>query len=102
MIITFGLRQLSPRLESYSNGVQLVPSSNNDRSIYDIIWSCLTTIFACTWIAIHPNIPHASEKLILRRLKTFALALIAPELIVLWAIRQWLASRRLARKYAGM
>jgi hypothetical protein len=29
------------------------------------------------------------------------MALIAPELIVLWAMQQWLVSRRLADKYQG-
>jgi hypothetical protein len=39
------------------------------RSIWGIIWSCLSTIFACTWIAVHPNIPgpHESEWAVLRR-----------------------------------
>ena len=27
------------------------------RSIWNIVWSCLVTIFSCTWIAVHPNVP---------------------------------------------
>ena len=26
-------------------------------TIWNIVWSCLITIFSCTWVAIHPNIP---------------------------------------------
>ena len=27
------------------------------RTIWSIVWSCLVTIFSCTWVAVHPNIP---------------------------------------------
>ncbi|KAG6830143.1 hypothetical protein H0H92_002007 [Tricholoma furcatifolium] len=79
--------------------ITTTPTFSNGRSIWSIVWSCLTTIFACTWIAIHPNVPVLGEKLVARRLKIFAMALLAPELIVLWAFRQWWSSRKLARKY---
>jgi hypothetical protein len=62
------------------------------------------TIFACTWIAIHPNVPSPKEGffLINLRLATIMMfALIAPELIILWAIRQWLMARILAKRYKG-
>ncbi|KAF8072094.1 hypothetical protein FPV67DRAFT_1412022 [Lyophyllum atratum] len=79
------------------------PSPCNDlevcRSISDIVWSCLGTILACTWVAIHPNIAAPSENFMARRAKIFVVALIAPELIVLWAFRQRLAARRLTRKF---
>ncbi|KAG6903878.1 hypothetical protein DXG01_014245, partial [Tephrocybe rancida] len=41
----------------------------------------------------------SGERLLVRRFQIFALALITPELIVLWALRQWVLSRKLARKY---
>ncbi|KAG6905872.1 hypothetical protein DXG01_017179 [Tephrocybe rancida] len=90
------LSQVTGQLSSPDN--QVPASSCNDRSISGIIWSCLTTIFACTWIAIHPNIPQHGERPIVRRLKIFVTAIIAPELIILWSLRQWFASRRLARE----
>ena len=31
-------------------------SQTNNRSLWNIIWSCLVMIFACTWAAVHPNI----------------------------------------------
>ncbi|KAG6914034.1 hypothetical protein DXG01_002848 [Tephrocybe rancida] len=101
MILALSLHQiLAQDTVPPSSLGDLVPASScSDRSISSIVWSCLTTIFACTWIAIHPNIPRSSERPILRRLKIFAMALVAPELIVLWALRQWLSSRKLAHKY---
>ncbi|KDR77170.1 hypothetical protein GALMADRAFT_155817 [Galerina marginata CBS 339.88] len=72
------------------------------RSVWDILWSCLATIFACTWLSVHPNIPPPGEtwwKIGLRRLELMFWALIAPELIILWAMRQWQGARILAGNY---
>lgn len=74
------------------------------RSATSIVWSCLATIFACTWAAVHPNVPHpaASEWQIWRhRAHLMFWGLIAPELIVLWAIRQWMGARFLAKELNG-
>ncbi|KAF7333066.1 hypothetical protein MVEN_02371200 [Mycena venus] len=30
---------------------------NNCRKLFDIVWGCLATIFACTWVSVHPNVP---------------------------------------------
>jgi hypothetical protein len=88
---------------------QSTSSSNDDpchrRTTWSIVWSCCATIFACTWVALQPNIPGPDETsltIILRRVKLMMMALIAPELLVVWAMRQWLVSSRLARKYKGM
>ncbi|TDL15014.1 hypothetical protein BD410DRAFT_685404, partial [Rickenella mellea] len=75
---------------------------NNCRTTSDILWSCLTTIISCTWVAIHPNVPAPYESTFeigLRRFGIVIMALIAPELVIIWAMRQWLVSRRLARKH---
>lgn len=74
------------------------------RTVWDIIWSCVTTFFACTWIAIHPNMPGPYEgrvQLIVRRLGLMVLGLLVPELVIVWALRQWFGARSLARKYEG-
>ncbi|TDL13387.1 hypothetical protein BD410DRAFT_735465, partial [Rickenella mellea] len=75
---------------------------NNCRTTSDIVWSCLTTIFSCTWVAIHPNIPaphESSFEIGLRHFGIFVMALIAPELVIMWAMRQWVVSRRLAKEH---
>lgn len=111
------------------------------RTVWNIIWSCLITIFACIWVAIHPNIPQPkipyrrppfegplprewSRAWIHLQAWTFGcfltdvfqhqlpevlsglgekllialLALLAPEFIFVWALRQWLRARSLAKE----
>ncbi|KAG1730934.1 uncharacterized protein EDB91DRAFT_1085229 [Suillus paluster] len=78
------------------------PPSSDTRSLWDIIWSCAATIFACTWTAIHPNIPGMDEKkaaVISRRLFSMVVALIAPELVITWAAQQFFSARRVATEF---
>ena len=73
-----------------------------ERSQYDIIRSCFITIIACVWTSAHPNIAapqDAGWKSFKRRLVTMIYALIAPEAIVMWALRQNIASKRIASDY---
>ncbi|KAF9473975.1 hypothetical protein BDN70DRAFT_816449, partial [Pholiota conissans] len=61
------------------------------RTVYDIIISCFATIFACTWSAIHPNIPAPTDcwwTRFKRQVTTMICALLAPELITMWALWQ--------------
>ncbi|TFK50295.1 hypothetical protein OE88DRAFT_1700952, partial [Heliocybe sulcata] len=74
------------------------------RTLSNIVWSCLATVFACTWVAIHPNIPAQDApwaRKFGRRVVATVCAIIAPDLIVLWAAKQWVSSSRLARRYKG-
>src|SRR6267154_4632554 len=78
------------------------PSNVSTRTLWTIIWSCAATLFACTWTAIHPNIPGTDERkiaVVSRRLFIMLLALIAPELIITWATRQFLSVRQAANKF---
>jgi len=78
---------------------------NECRTIWDIIRSCLATIFACTWLALHMNIPGRNTKwymIALRKAGVMLLALIAPEIVIMWAMRQWLVAHRIAKKYKGV
>jgi hypothetical protein len=71
-------------------------SCSNTRSLWDIIWSCAATLFACTWTAIHPNIPGMNEgksAVFSCRLGIMTMALIAPELMITWATVQFLSAR---------
>ena len=73
------------------------------RSIWNIIWSCLVTIFSCTWVAVHPNIPCPKKQnpvisFAEHRLPLFICALLVPEYILAWAIRQFLKARKLAKE----
>lgn len=86
----------SPPLNSTSThtlSVTYCPSSMPcTRSLWDIIRSCAATLFACTWTAIHPNVPGMKEGRVVifcRRLFIMVLALIAPELMITWATIQY-------------
>ena len=76
----------------------------NTRSIYIIIRSCLSTIFACAWIAVHPNIPAPGDSrwaVLGRRMAIMAFVLLAPEFVIFWAGRQHYAARNFAKKHTG-
>ncbi|KAG2123635.1 hypothetical protein BD769DRAFT_1469617 [Suillus cothurnatus] len=78
------------------------PSSSCNRTLWDIIWSCAATIFACTWTIVHPNIPGMYEGRIAvcsHRLFIMVLALIAPELMITWAILQFLSAREATKAF---
>src|SRR5260221_8096304 len=66
------------------------------RTTSNIVWSCLATIFTCVWVAIHMNVPYPDEKwytIALRRGGFMITAVILPELIIIWAGRQFFVSR---------
>jgi len=75
---------------------------SDTRSIYNILWSCLSTIFACSWITVHPNIPAPGDSqwaVIRRRLAIMGYFLLTPECVILWAARQHYGARYLTKKY---
>ncbi|KAF9473970.1 hypothetical protein BDN70DRAFT_866848 [Pholiota conissans] len=72
------------------------------RTVNDIIISCFATIFACTWSAIHPNIPAPTDcwwTRFKRQVTTMICALLAPELIAWWALDQRIAAREIMDEY---
>jgi hypothetical protein len=72
------------------------------RSIYNILWSCLSTIFACTWITVHPNIPAPGDSqwaVLRRRVAIMGYFLLTPECIIMWAARQHYGARNLTQKH---
>ncbi|KAJ7130480.1 hypothetical protein C8R44DRAFT_614235, partial [Mycena epipterygia] len=74
---------------------------NNCRRLFDIIWGCVTTIFACTWVSVHPNVPPPNQgrlQLFWWRLKMMLIAVIAPELMVGFAARQFFAAQRFSKE----
>ncbi|KAF8899780.1 hypothetical protein CPB84DRAFT_1836761 [Gymnopilus junonius] len=58
----------------------------DQRSTWDILWSRLSTIFACSWVSVHPNVPGPKE----------TRNWIVLQMIILWAMRQWFGARNLA------
>jgi len=78
------------------------------------VWSCFSTIFLCTWVTLHPNITialdtrgmdrfqksvvHPLLSFMKNKLPLFLCALIAPEYILAWAIRQYLKAGEIKRE----
>ncbi|KAF7356029.1 hypothetical protein MVEN_00932400 [Mycena venus] len=86
---------LDPRSSAACN------DANNSRTLFDIVWSCLATIFACTWMSVHPNVPPPDQTqlaLFWRRLKMMLIGIITPEIMVGFAARQYFSARKLAKK----
>ena len=76
-------------------------SSSKTRGTSDILWSCLITLTACVYTALHLNIPPANEGKIgfyLRKLKWIAIALFAPEIVLYSALTQFLEARKLVEE----
>ncbi|KZP06426.1 hypothetical protein FIBSPDRAFT_764447 [Athelia psychrophila] len=88
------------------------------RTLHQIVGSCVVTIFACAWFAVHRNIPapkpppsripnvffrfaHWARSFVQDQREpaiVLVVALLAPEWILAWALRQALVARRLTRK----
>jgi len=62
-----------------------------ERGTMTILWSCLTTVFACTWTILHLNVPclldwDSTWDKILRKIKWMAITVIFPEFIFAKAV----------------
>jgi hypothetical protein len=84
------------------------------RSLWNIIWSCLSTIFLCTWVSLHANISSTPKKpnlswfekrirnplveFLTYKLPLFLWALLVPEYILAWAIRQYIMAGKVQDK----
>lgn len=71
--------------------------SPNQRGTIDIIWSCITTLAICCWVMLHLNVPAKNDNLwtlFLRRARWLMLALLSPELVMLFACGQWASAQR--------
>ncbi|KIM24450.1 hypothetical protein M408DRAFT_43981, partial [Serendipita vermifera MAFF 305830] len=90
---------------------------NSQRTLANIVWSCLSTIFLCTWVAVHPNVHFRPEKqnqhwfekwlwhplheLITYKLPLFLWALLVPEYILSWAMRQYFQAGVISKQVPG-
>jgi len=71
------------------------------RTLFNIIWGCVSTTIICAWAAIHPNMPPREGPLrgILRRLELVFWAMVAPEILPAWALNQLLAALTVRNVY---
>ncbi|KAF7984855.1 hypothetical protein HWV62_10817 [Athelia sp. TMB] len=88
------------------------------RTLVGLVQSCILTILACVWFAVHRNVPapkvvrirHANSlvrtglfvwnKVLDQRQAAivFVVTLLVPEWVLAWALRQWLRARKLVRE----
>ena len=100
-----GPPSLRPRFGNLFHPREINPNKLTQRSEWNIVWSCFATIFACSWVAIHPNVPAPSDssmRIFVRRLMMMGCMLIVPEMVIVWATRQWFAAHEIAQKHKGM
>ena len=69
----------------------------DERGTFDIIWSCAATLFICVWVMLHLNVPAKEDTtctLFLRKMRWLGLAILAPELLMLFSSGQWASAKR--------
>jgi hypothetical protein len=74
------------------------------RGTISILWSCIITLIACIFTALHLNVPVNTKKLPMLRekFKWVMIGLIAPEVVLYLASSQFLDSRRLSRELSSL
>ena len=66
------------------------PKLQLPRTPFGVAWSCILTVFICAWTSGHPNVPPQDGIARgLARIKVTFWTIAAPELVLVWAVRQW-------------
>ena len=97
--------------------LNLCANVTHSQTIWNIIWSSLATIFSCTWVAVHPNMPCPKQReakncfqrwirnpllsFTKHRLPLFICALLVPEYILAWVVQQYLRAGEIAHDNKG-
>lgn len=94
---------ISPRSAMFADldPINSCTDFNHCRSLASIVTSCLGTIFACVWVAVHKNMPGPKQTWIsvqIESLKVVVMTLLVPEWVLAWAVRQFLRAREIAEK----
>ena len=94
--IAFWIHQVQAREEYLHHGWVPEPSG---RGTWSILWSCLATIFICTWSALHLKVPkkHGQLHLFFRKLGWMLIAATAPELVLYNAADNFFDARDLLK-----
>jgi hypothetical protein len=112
----------TPNASATSAAIDTLSSSNpasglcrdvyHYRTLIGLVWSCLTTIFLCTWVTVHPNVPSNDnwtsldmlDKILGSRTRRGLLCLMlgAPELVVALAYAEWTEACRSVVQLSSM
>ena len=90
------IHNVQARSEQLVHGWAPEPSG---RGTWSILWSCLATIFICTWSALHLAVPrkHGRFYLFFRKLGWMLIAATAPEIVLYNAADNFFEARDLMR-----
>ncbi|KAL0563221.1 hypothetical protein V5O48_018853, partial [Marasmius crinis-equi] len=89
-----------------SNASEACDDISDCRTISDIYKTCLAVIFISIWVSMHPDVPdvkHVGESDLgsfLDELIIMTFAIILPEIIILWVLRQRIGAGLVEEKYS--
>ncbi|KAJ5912859.1 hypothetical protein N7504_001742 [Penicillium tannophilum] len=98
ILIVFATPSLAQSNSTALEGWQL---DDDSRSSWDIFWTCLSTIFACTWTALHLAVPKRDDTestQIIWKLISWICAVLAPELMAGLAAEELLRVRAIVAR----
>ncbi|KAJ5992305.1 hypothetical protein N7451_008029 [Penicillium sp. IBT 35674x] len=87
--------------QSNSTALEGWQFDDNSRSSWDIFWTCLSTILACTWTALHLAVPKRDDTestQIIWKLISWICAVLAPELMAGLAAEELLRVRAIVAR----
>jgi hypothetical protein len=70
-------------------------SEPDDRGTLGLLTTCLTTIFLCTWVVIHPRVYSSETFATAHKLALLLKTLLAPEFIAVEGLQEWAQCRRM-------
>ena len=70
------------------------------RGTLGLIFSCLSTIFLCTWVVIHPRVYNRPLLRVLHKVSLFLKAIIAPEFIAVEGLQEWNQAQNMVKNCA--
>ncbi|KAJ5536215.1 hypothetical protein N7513_009401 [Penicillium frequentans] len=87
--------------QSNSTALEGWQFDDDSRSSWDIFWTCLSTILACTWTALHLGVPKRDDtesRRIIWKLISWICAVLAPELMAGLAAEELLRARAIVAR----
>src|SRR5277367_3007849 len=93
-------QNLSQACQSLDNSTNLTVGwtpAPSRRGTINLLWSCLSTVFLCTWTVLCLNVPARDDSFwvqIRRKAKWSLIVVFGPEILVSFAIGQWASARR--------
>ncbi|PVH72032.1 hypothetical protein DL98DRAFT_596360 [Cadophora sp. DSE1049] len=93
----------SPQANDWSNASTLGwTTAPNGRGTIDIVWSCLVTMFLCSWSILCLQVPAKDDRtrhILWRRAWLTALCALGPEFTLQLALGQWSSARQSCRDF---